>query len=254
METGGSEGAIELSGRSAHTRVTDGEGDTTETTGESNTRVTYGEGNTTETAGERNMTSLHEVSNAKKLKLEGLNTVVEQQGQTINGLLTLAFQLANYYCVSQAVVFSALPGDSPSLKCHDVWFPLVLSLLPGFLNLCALHVIGKKFIKAYTERDRSIRHRNELTLTMRPEASSPTGDEPNREQLIGVDPALKKLLETYFYACIIAFAFLAIVIAFGSAWILCLEKIIVKHHDEDDAAKCLKLCDGGKCIRICPES
>ncbi|KAG5562727.1 hypothetical protein RHGRI_005451 [Rhododendron griersonianum] len=214
--------------------------------------VTNGEGNPTET-GERNTTRLHEVNNAK-MKLEGLNTVIEKQGQTINGLLTLAFQLANYYCVSQAVVFSALPGDSSSLKCHDVWFPLVLSLLPGFLNLCALYVIGNKYIKAYTERDRNIRNRDALMVTTKTKASSFTEDEPNREQLIEVDPALKKLLETYFYACIIAFAFLAIVIAFGSAWILCLEKIIVKHHDDDDAAKCLKLCDGGKCIRICPES
>ncbi|KAF7149659.1 hypothetical protein RHSIM_Rhsim02G0192000 [Rhododendron simsii] len=229
MERERLEGAITSSDRSAHSPVTDGEGNTTET-------------------GERNMARLHENNIAEEL--EGLKTVIEKQGQTINGLQTLAFQLANYYCVSQAVVFSALLGNSCSLKCHDVWFPLVLSLLPGFLNLCALHMIGNKYIEAYASRVQNILHRAAL---MR--ASLFPEDEPNRNQLIGQDPALKKRLKTYFYACIIAFAFLAIVIAFGSVWILCLEKIIVKHHDhDDDDAKCLKLCDGGKCIRICPES
>ncbi|KAF7116101.1 hypothetical protein RHSIM_RhsimUnG0039100 [Rhododendron simsii] len=208
-------------------------------------QVTDGEGNTTE-MGESNTTRLK-----TKAKLEELQKVVEKQGQTINGLLTWAFTLANYYCVSQAVVFNALPGDSSSLKCHDVWFPLVLSLLPGFLNLCAFHVIGNKYIEVYVKQDRNIRHHAALMG-----ASSSTEGEPNHKpQLIEEDPELKKWLKTRFYACIIAFAFLAIVITFGSVWILCLEKIIAKHHDHDnDGAKCLKLCDGGKCIRICPES
>ncbi|KAF7151756.1 hypothetical protein RHSIM_Rhsim02G0191200 [Rhododendron simsii] len=194
-------------------------------------QVTDGEGNTTE-MGESNTTRLQ-----IKAKLEELQKVVEKQGETINGLLTWAFTLANYYCVSQAVVFNALPGEVRAL-------PMVLSLLPGFLNLCAFHVIGNNYIEVYTSQDRNIRHRAALM-----------GEPNHKPQLIEEDPALKKWLKTYFYACIIAFAFLAIVIAFGSVWILCLEKIIVKHHDhDDDGAKCLKLCDGGKCIRICPES
>ncbi|KAF7114389.1 hypothetical protein RHSIM_RhsimUnG0088800 [Rhododendron simsii] len=198
MEGGRLEGAIALPVHSAPSKVTDGEGNTTETS-------------------ERDTTRLHQVDNAKKL--EELKTVVEKQGQTINGLLTWAFTLANYYCVSQAVVFNALPGN--------------------------------KYIEVYTSRDRNNRHRAALMGA----SSSPEGEPNHKPQLIEKDPALEKWLKTYFYACIIAFAFLAIVIAFGSVWILCLEKIIVKHHDhDDDGAKCLKLCDGGKCIRICPES
>ncbi|KAF7151240.1 hypothetical protein RHSIM_Rhsim02G0189800 [Rhododendron simsii] len=45
--------------------------------------------------------------------------------------------------LAPAVIFTALSTNT-SLVCHDVWFPLFLSLLPGALNLFAFFKIGQE--------------------------------------------------------------------------------------------------------------
>ncbi|KAG5560168.1 hypothetical protein RHGRI_003451 [Rhododendron griersonianum] len=73
---------------------------------------------------------------------------IERQTKRINSLQSKAFQVANFYFAAQAVVFTALTGGSTSLVCRDLWFPLVLSLVPAFVNITALSVIGWNLVNA----------------------------------------------------------------------------------------------------------
>ncbi|KAH7845079.1 hypothetical protein Vadar_007027 [Vaccinium darrowii] len=182
----------------------------------------------------------HEVANIHQSngeRLDELNTIYDKQSDLIQSLQKGTLQLANYFFVSQAVVFTALAGDS-SLVCHDLWFPLVFTLLPGSINLYGLFLILRKYKKVIIYQQENVKEREQL-------AAGRAG------QRISVDTALEKEVTVKIYTCMIACAFLTIVMAFGSFWMLCGEKTFVKH---DDGAKCLKLCDGGKCIRICPKS
>ncbi|KAH7845071.1 hypothetical protein Vadar_001251 [Vaccinium darrowii] len=94
-------------------------------------------------------------------RLEELETIIGKQDDLIQDLQKMAFELANYYFVSQTVVFAALAGES-SLACHDVWFPMVLSLLPGFLNLYALALTVNKYKEVILHRDQSYQERELL--------------------------------------------------------------------------------------------
>ncbi|KAI8566273.1 hypothetical protein RHMOL_Rhmol02G0027300 [Rhododendron molle] len=82
---------------------------------------------------------------------------IERLTKLISSLQITAFQLANFYFASQAVVFTALTGDSTSLVCRDLWFPMVLSLVPAVLNITALSVIGWNLVNAIGDRLKIIR-------------------------------------------------------------------------------------------------
>lgn len=141
-------------------------------------------------------------------QLERFRQDVEKQTEKVNSLTKLGYQLVNYFLVAQAVVFSALPSYASSLKCHDVWFPLVISLVPGFLILFALFQTRKEFIEAYEsliEASDKFDHAKWGGMLV---------ENPNRDQI-------KKRFTGYFYAGMIALAFLAIIIAFGCVRMLC---------------------------------
>lgn len=175
-----------------------------------------------------------------------LEKMYDMQNDMVNSLRKTAFQLANFYFVMQAVVFTALAGET-SLICRDVWFPLILSLIPAFLNLFALVMIGKEYKDAYL-------YREETTCNIELLKYPQFGDDGSRITEIPTDPRRKRDVTIIFYACMIAFASFAIVVAIGSGWMLCREQKFVEDHFDDDA-KCVELlCQGGKCIKLCPKS
>ncbi|KAH7845108.1 hypothetical protein Vadar_028083 [Vaccinium darrowii] len=125
----------------------------------------------------------HEVANIHQSngeRLDELNTIDDKQSDLIQSLQKASLQHANYFFVSQAVVFTALAGDS-SLVCHDLWFPLVLSLLPGSLNLYGLFLILRKYKKVIINQQQNDTERELLTA-----------GRPTVGQRISVDTALEK--------------------------------------------------------------
>ncbi|KAI8568917.1 hypothetical protein RHMOL_Rhmol02G0237800 [Rhododendron molle] len=161
-------------------------------------------------------------------KLSEYTTIVQNLSGRISSLQKSAFTLANYYFVSQAVVFTALSSNS-SLVCRDVWFPLFLSLLPGALNLFAFFKIGQEYIDTmiWQKKYKKLRTHHVVRMSGRILTHVLQDDEI----------AEKKEKERLLYRCMYAFGFLAAVVAVGSLWMLCGESIIVKPN-----AKCVKLC------------
>ncbi|KAI8568960.1 hypothetical protein RHMOL_Rhmol02G0241500 [Rhododendron molle] len=165
-------------------------------------------------------------------KLSEYDTIVQNLSGRIISLQKSAFTLANYYFVSQAVVFTALSSNS-SLVCRDVWFPLFLSLLPGALNLFAFFKIGQEYIETMISQEEYKQLRADHQVVMSGQIPDRTQD-PNAENTRIVK---KEKNERLLYRCMYAFGFLAVVVAVGSLWMLCGESIIVKHN-----TKCVKLC------------
>ncbi|KAF7151197.1 hypothetical protein RHSIM_Rhsim02G0190400 [Rhododendron simsii] len=166
-------------------------------------------------------------------KLSEYTTIVQNLSGRISNLQKLAFTLANYYFVSQAVVFTALSSNS-SLVCRNVWFPLFLSLLPGALNLFAFFKIGQEYIKTmiWQKVYKKLR-RDHGVLMAGQRLQQLLTDEDNKN----VEKEEKKRLTRNLYISMCAVGFLAVVTAVGSLWMLCGESSIVKHK-----AKCVKLC------------
>ncbi|KAG5562705.1 hypothetical protein RHGRI_005434 [Rhododendron griersonianum] len=142
-------------------------------------------------------------------KLSEYTTIVQNLSGRISSLQKSAFTLANYYFVSQAVVFTALSSNS-SLVCRDVWFPLFLSLLPGALNLFAFFKIGQEYIETMISQKeyKKLRRDHEVRMS----GQTPTqvlGDENTKI----VEKKEKERLTGILYRCMCAFGFLAVVVA-----------------------------------------
>ncbi|KAH7840921.1 hypothetical protein Vadar_023337 [Vaccinium darrowii] len=155
---------------------------------------------------------------------------LEKQNDRIFGFQTTAFQLTNWYFASQAVLFSPLAGTLSTMSCRDVWLPLVLSLVPAIFILCALGFIGNQYIEAIKCRDQSstayerlvrkMLHKNAENNNERPIANEPP---IAYEPPIASDFQRKSLEVIFFYVCMFVFSIVAIVIAFGSYWRICLK-------------------------------
>ncbi|KAF7151273.1 hypothetical protein RHSIM_Rhsim02G0190000 [Rhododendron simsii] len=146
------------------------------------------------------------------LKLSEYITIVQNLSGRISSLQKSAFTLANYYFVSQAVIFTALSTNT-SLVCHDVWFPLFLSLLPGALNLFAFFKIGQEYIETMFLQKEYKKLRREHEVRKSGQTLTQVLDD---EETKNVEKKEKKRLTGILYSCMCAFSFLALVIAVGS--------------------------------------
>jgi len=191
--------------------------------------------NTLEQQHQRILEQQHHEANTKlllekqpddKTLLEEDNKALDKLYDRISGLQTTAFQLANYYFVSQAVVFSALATNASNLACHDVWLPLVLSLVPASLNLFAFGMIGNTYRRAIDSREQSSAAYEEKMKAAK--SLYKDGENTNEQEIIASNITLKRRHTICFSVYMIAFAFFSIVITFGSIWRLCGEKIL-KH-------------------------
>ncbi|KAI8568935.1 hypothetical protein RHMOL_Rhmol02G0239500 [Rhododendron molle] len=156
-------------------------------------------------------------------------TLVQNLSGRISSLQKSAFTLANFYFISQAVVFTALSTNT-SLVCHDFWFPLFLSLLPGGLNLVAFFKIGQEYIetKFLQNTYKELWREGELHKFGRTGVIRVFDD--NNTKI--VEKIKKKWLTRNLCCCMCAFGLLAAVVAVGSLWMLCGKSIIfkLKHH------------------------
>ncbi|KAF7112544.1 hypothetical protein RHSIM_RhsimUnG0218700 [Rhododendron simsii] len=162
-----------------------------------------------------------ELSPTKLLECE---TMVQNLSGRISSLQKSAFTIANYYFVSQAVVFTALSTNT-SLVCHNCWFPLFLSLLPGGFNLFAFFMIGQEYIETKIlqkkwkelQRNGDVHRMRKILIRV--------FDDDNKKNVEKND---RKRLTRNFCCCMWTVGLLAAVVAVGSVWMLCEKSIIFK--------------------------
>ncbi|KAF7113257.1 hypothetical protein RHSIM_RhsimUnG0144500 [Rhododendron simsii] len=147
-------------------------------------------------------------------RLSELQTIVQNLRRQISSLQTSAFTLASSYFVSQAVVFTAL-STTNSLVCRDFWFPLLLSLFPGALNLFVFFKIGQEYIETTISQKKfnELRTNHEVQtwgLNLIDISGANNWEETEKVRLT-------RNLYRYMYA----FVLLAAVVASGILWMLC---------------------------------
>ncbi|KAF5951152.1 hypothetical protein HYC85_009096 [Camellia sinensis] len=206
---------------------------------------------------EQTMTQKEGIEEAKERKRQEILT----QDDKIEKLQTTAFQLANFYFIFQGVVFTVISNASSSLKCRDWWFPFTLSFISSVLNLFALLVIAIKYKKSIDIQEENLVDYEVYKLNLsQPRRDQRTSEDNNgnfntRKQLTA-DPFTKLQRTVYLYSCMILFIGFSVLTLFGCWWIRCRENDHFNkkiHGGGGGDNNCVKLCDTGKCIRVCPE-
>jgi len=95
-------------------------------------------------------------------------------------------------------------------------------------------------------RQRSVnggRSREQEGVVENDEKNSPSA------QIIVVDLATQKRI-TYLMICMSVFVGFVVITTYGCKWILCKDRGFESIKGDE---KCMKVCEGGKCMRLCPD-
>ncbi|KAJ0090502.1 hypothetical protein Patl1_12814 [Pistacia atlantica] len=146
-------------------------------------------------------------------RLEELKSIIREQESRLHHLQSIAFQLANYYCVFQGVILTAICNGSTSLSCSDHLFLFTVSLLAATLNLVALCIMGLKYLRTVAQQDHNWCESHELQRRLLTILVLP------RIQCHDPCKQLRRVL--YFTVCMILFLGFAVVTLSGCWHIIC---------------------------------
>ncbi|KAL7166210.1 hypothetical protein ACSBR2_036987 [Camellia fascicularis] len=202
-------------------------------------------------------------TNEEERKMKEMRTTIEKQEDRIQKLQSTAFQLANFYFIFQGVIFTVISNGNSSLRCKDWWFPLILSLIAASLNLCALLMIGVKYKRSLEQQDLNwcdYEQHEKIRLEQRsghPQTSSSNNNNNGNTRIqLNRDPFTKHQRNAYLFLCMSLFIGFSLLTFVGCWMILCKGgnefKKLKGAAAVDDDDECVMLCDGGKCIRVCP--
>lgn len=181
-----------------------------------------------------------------KKRFEELRKICDKQEDRLQTLQATAFQLANYYFVFQGVILTATCSSATSLKCSDRWFLFTVSLLAALLNLVALMIKGLEYVRVIEQQDQNWSECNELHKIIL-QGKATTTD--HGYQYAGNYNGLTKCIRYCTLAgCMVLFIGFAVVTLVG-CWLIVCSKYDCGSENKKD--KCIKFCQGPKCIRIC---
>lgn len=183
------------------------------------------------------MANQAELSTHEKKELE-LKAIIGEQEKRLNNLQSTAFSLANYYFVFQGVILTIVCNGSEALKPSNRWFFITLSILAVLLNLVALIKIVIKYNKTKADQESMKFLRDEEHIK---NDSRTTGTIPD---------FLKRKGNFYLGLCIFFFLGFSAVVLVGCWKFLGNQNEVCKLPSDD---KCIRLCNGAKCITICSE-
>lgn len=182
--------------------------------------------------------------------MEKLKLIIEEQDKRLHELQAMAFQLANYYFVFQGVILVVLSNGTTSLRCQDSWFLFTLSLLAATLNFIALCNVAQKYRRILARRDENwfeyfdLDNRN---LSEDDQTNNISSSDSLKED--SFTEAIRTLM---LVLCMLGFIIFACITLYGCYTMFCREDICRnQYHDCTSDDKTIKLCDGGKCIKLC---
>ena len=189
------------------------------------------------------MADQEELSTHEKRELE-LKAIIGKQEKRLNNLENTGFSLANYFFVFQGVILTIVCNGSEALKPSNRWFFCTLSILALLLNLVALIKIVIKYNKTKAEQKYMETLRSEeygIILNMK------EGTIPEKKQEVS---GILQERSGYFYLglCIFFFLVFSAVVLVGCWKFLGNQNEVCKLPSDD---KCIRLCNGAKCITIC---
>ncbi|CAL8996763.1 unnamed protein product [Prunus brigantina] len=225
--------------------------------------------------------------NMEKRKRELLSTI-EKQDDKVHQLQTSAFNLANYYFVFQGIILGAIVTATSALRCSDRWFLFSLSLIAAILNLVSLLVIGSNYKRSVMQRHQTKSELIELesdlskletspsdqglktkilsywdtTNIQHPQVASnhhPTtldikGEPEVRHKRRVIPVVTNHLREFYFVLCMGIFIIFAVIVIVGSWTIPCKKTLqCTPHISNANSDKCIRVCEGAKCMSICAQ-
>lgn len=143
-----------------------------------------------------------------------LKEIIEKQEERIKDLQSNGFKTANAHFISQAIVFTAV-STGTTLKCRDVWFPITVSLIPTFLNIFSLLMIGRSYVRALKEQqDLWIKYDRPMWMSEDMIGQS----EGFRTRFAESAKQAHYILLILYIFCVCSYA---LAMCFGSWWILC---------------------------------
>ncbi|CAL8103400.1 unnamed protein product [Prunus armeniaca] len=220
--------------------------------------------------------------NMEKRKQE-LQTIIEKEDDRVNQLQTSAFSLANYYFVFQGIILGAILTATTALRCSDRWFLFSLSLIAAILNLVSLLVIGSNYKRSVMQRHQTKSELIELESDLRKLETSPSDqrlqtkiltywdttkiqhpqhptavemkDELELRHKRRVIPVVTNYLrEFYFVLCMGLFIIFAVIVIVGCWTIPCKETLqCTPPISNANGDKCIRVCEGAKCMSICAQ-
>ncbi|KAL6313084.1 hypothetical protein AAG906_006661 [Vitis piasezkii] len=183
-------------------------------------------------------------------KVEEMRSIVEKQEKRIQSLQSNTFKLANFYFVFQGVILTAISGRM-SLACSHLWLPSTLSSLAGMVNLVALFTIGLKYKRTLSQqhgnqseyqgavqelhRLKTSHGQSQTPVPSNSEnpPSVPSNSESQLTSTNSVEQNKDHFTETKHH----------LLLEDSVRW-----RRVRKSPDNE---KCINLCDGAKCIRVC---
>ncbi|BFG18771.1 hypothetical protein CerSpe_050460 [Prunus speciosa] len=222
--------------------------------------------------------------NMDKRKQE-LQTTIEKQNDQVNHLQTSAFNLANYYFVFQGLILGPIVTATNALRCSDRWFLFSLSLIAAILNLVSLLVIGSNYKKRVMQRHQTKRELIEMESDLSKLETSPSDQRLKAKILaywdtkkikhpeaasqhtmtveIKDESGLRRrvmpvvtnhLSEFYYIICMGLFISFSVIVTVGCWTIPCKKALqCTPPISVVNTGKCIRVCEGAKCMNICTQ-
>ena len=190
-----------------------------------------------------------------------LKEMLAEQNLRLNNIQSSAFKLVNYYFVYHGVILTIIcNGSETTLKKSDRWFLFTLSILAIVLNSAALIKTGIRYIENQVIQDMVLLKIKHVCGHIHEVENIIKSREPNKK--ISFPPIDRGSVETekgrsefrgytYLAICMIFFLGFAGVVLVG-----CWKFIGTQNEDGFNLPsndKCIRLCNGAKCLNICSE-
>jgi hypothetical protein len=180
-----------------------------------------------------------------------LKAIIAEQETDLNNIKSSALNVANYHFVFLGVILTVVSNGSQSLKPSNRWFLFTVTIFVILVKLFLLIKIGNDYnrtkAKQYNiacKRDRVYRRLHDYE-----EGLPPNGSYNYFEEFRDIDEERKRKI--YLALCIICFLGFEALVLVG-CW------SFVGNQKEEGCTppsndKCIRLCNGAKCITICGE-
>ncbi|BFG30734.1 hypothetical protein CerSpe_170080 [Prunus speciosa] len=215
------------------------------------------------------MAQTRDVEKQNKLRqINEIQTIINEQEKRLSSLQSNGFSLANFFLVFQGVILAAVANGSSVFTCLDCWLLIGVSALAVCPNLASLYLIGQEYIATITQRDASLDQRSTLKTELDSlQAPTSAGTSPQvQAQSSGAgtstlqgrssnkngDSCRKRNRQFWFFICMACFVGVSVIMGAVSVRTLC-SKVAVPKYPLKLNDKCVRFCQGSRCMRFCSE-
>ncbi|KAL6269558.1 hypothetical protein ACE6H2_026469 [Prunus campanulata] len=194
-------------------------------------------------------------------QINEMQTIINEQQKRLSSLQSNGFSLANFFLVFQGVILAAVANGSSVFTCLDCWLLIGVSALAVCPNLVSLYLIGQEYIATITQRDASqdqcSKLKTELESLKLPTSDGTSPQVKAQSSATGTSPSQGdgyRNCKRQFGFCICMACFVGVSVIMGAVSLrtLC-AKVAEPKNPLKLNDKCIRFCQGSRCMRFCNE-